>query len=172
MPINRRAPALRYRVIASLCALALVSGGCSFAFVSGPPRHHEKLPIFDCTSSNLVPILDTIFTTLQAIRVGYALSRSDEDYEMTDQPLSRNADLTLGLIFGALGAAGMYYGYTNTSRCRVAKDELLQRMMREPTAPATWPPPAGTPPGETRPAITPAAPEQPAPEEPAPDIQR
>jgi hypothetical protein len=116
--------------------------------------------MFDFTTSNVAPVLDTIWTAIQVVRVGVALSLSEEDYEGSG--LSRGADLTLGVLFGALGAAGMYYGYTRTAKCRDAKNQLMMRMGAPgggggmaPGGGATWPPPGGAPPPAPPPGGTP-----------------
>ena len=43
--------------LAGLCSTA----GCSFLFVHGPPPDHERLPFFDCSSSNVLPVLDALY---------------------------------------------------------------------------------------------------------------
>src|SRR6185312_8095791 len=50
----------------SACSMLSVSG-CSFAFVSGPPANHAQLAYFDCTSSRLAPVLDSVLTGLMIL---------------------------------------------------------------------------------------------------------
>ena len=42
--------------------LGFVLAGCSFVFVSGPPANHREVPAFECSTSRVVPILDTVWT--------------------------------------------------------------------------------------------------------------
>src|SRR6188768_2760267 len=99
--------------------LVLMSG-CSFALVSGPPSNHQQLPAFDCTTSRLGPILDTVWTVLQVANLGVAAGRSDAEWDTQfkgDPPFSRQTAIPVYAVLGALGGAGMYYGFTRTSRC-------------------------------------------------------
>ena len=41
--------------------------------------------------------------------------------------ISRDSDLTVGLLFGTVFGASMYYGYTRVSACQDAKHELALR---------------------------------------------
>jgi hypothetical protein len=114
--------------------LGLGNSGCSFLFVSGP--HSQKSPgriaaQVDCTSSKAAPVLDTIFGGLEVARVAYAASAPDSVYSNPNQPLSREADIGLGLGFAALFVGSAIYGYTVTSKCSEYKagrvnDELAE----------------------------------------------
>ena len=154
-----------------LIVIGFMLGGCSFAFVSGPPPNHEQLPYFDCTQSRVAPILDTLFTAIQAVNLGIAASDNDAEWDArfdNDPPISRSASIPLYAGLAAVGAAGMYYGFTKTARCREAKQLWMVRggmQQQQPMQPGTWPPPAG-PPGAPAPA--PAPPTAPAPYSPAP----
>lgn len=107
--------------------------------MTGPPANHADIPYFECTSSRLVPVLDTLFTGLQAVNLGVLLATSDEKWEEAfegDAPIGRAPAIGMYSVLVALGAASMYYGFTRTSRCAEAKAEMMRRMMdREP-----WPP--------------------------------
>jgi hypothetical protein len=139
--------ALASRLVAAATAVALAGGaaGCSFAFTSGPPSNHAQLPpgYFDCSTSNIVPVLDTLFTVIQVIRVGAAMSATDEEYEANDAPFSRQTDISLGVALGLLGAAGAYTGYKRVSECKSAKAAAFQRAGGMPYG---APPPAAPPP--------------------------
>ncbi len=163
--------------------LCLSTTGCSFAFVSGPPANHRQLPYFECSSSRTVPVLDTLFTALEAINLGLAVSRSDQGWDDLfngDPPIQRKTGIGLYTVLTALGAAGMYYGFTKTSECRAAKSELMIRSTTNggmQPGPGTWPPPGPTapapapgtwPPPAPAPAPTPAPAPAPAPAPPAP----
>jgi hypothetical protein len=131
--------------------LAISVTGCSFAFVSGPPANHRQLPAFSCTESRVVPVLDTIWTVLQTTNLIAAAASSDQQWSDLfngNPPLSRGAAIPLYAVVAALGAAGMYYGYTRTSECREAKEEVAGRAaqpMPNGAAPGTWPPPGAAP---------------------------
>lgn len=131
--------------------LAISVTGCSFAFVSGPPSNHRELPAFDCSESRVVPILDTIWTGLQALNLITAAVSSDKTWNDTfngNPPLSRQSAIPLYAVLAGLGAAGMYYGYSRTGACRDAKAEAAGRAaqpMPNGAAPGTWPPPAAAP---------------------------
>jgi hypothetical protein len=103
---------------ALLGAVLLASSGCSFTFVHPPSSSGSAAgPRRACTSSKLAPVLDTIFTGAQVVRTAYALSASDSVYDDPTQPLSRGADVGLGVGFAALFLSSAVYGYVNTSEC-------------------------------------------------------
>ena len=52
--------------------------GCSFLFVHGPPPDHERLPYFDCSSSNVLPVLDALYGGLAAAEAVAAGTGSPE----------------------------------------------------------------------------------------------
>ena len=158
--------------------------GCSFLFVSGPPEHHEQLPYFSCTESRLVPALDTVWTALQTLNFIVTTARSDTDWHdnfcdkgdtTCSPPFGRTTAIPLYIGLAALGAAGMYYGFSRTGECREAKAEWAQRAQGQPGVmppPGTWPPPPapgapGTPP-PAPPPNPPPAPNPPGAPPPAP----
>jgi hypothetical protein len=164
------------RVIA--LGMSFVMTGCSFALVSGPPVNHRELPAFECTTSRVGPILDTVWTALQALNLGLAISYDDSDWDElynNDPPFSRGVGIGVYTVFAALGAAGMWFGYSRTGACRNAKIELAGRA-GQPGIPGgglqTWPPPqpaqptAPPPPGQP----TPGAPPPPPPAGTAPTL--
>ena len=151
--------------------IVILLGGCSFAFVSGPPANHAQLPYFDCTQSRVAPILDTAFTVIQGLNVAVAASDSDAEWDNQfsgDPPISRTTAIGVYVGFAALGAAGMYYGYSKTADCRAAKQAWMMRGGMQQPMPGTWPPPVQQQPGP--PAQTPQQPlpPQPPPMQPAP----
>jgi hypothetical protein len=143
--------------------------GCSFVLVSGPPSNHQQLPSFECTTSRLGPGLDTVWTVLQTLNFVTTLSRTSQEWDDVyggNPPFSRSTALPLYAGLAALGAAGMYFGFSRTSECRSAKSALNARVMQpgmQPgmggqPAPGTWPPPgqpapqgAWPPPGQPAP---------------------
>jgi len=171
------------QIVAGLGFVALT--GCSFALVRGPAANHQQLPVVECTTSKLGPILDIIWTGLQATNiVGAAIlsdAEWDEQFSPNDAPFSRKAAMGMYAGFAALGAAGMYYGFSRTARCRDAKAEWMIRAQQGGGAvpppgqpgtwpppqqgsgsgpaqgPGTWPPPAQSPPTKSPPAQSPPA---------------
>jgi hypothetical protein len=143
------------RLLASILVLALT--GCSFAFVSGPPENHAQLSYFDCTSSRVVPVLDTILTGLMIANVITFAAESDADLaknqgctlgESNCPVLSRKSGMLIDGAIGLAGAAGMVYGFTKTGDCRRAKNEqALRQPPQQPYTPGSWPPPQGAPQG-------------------------
>ena len=137
------------RVIA--VGMSFVMTGCSFALVSGPPVNHRQLPAFECTTSRVGPILDTVWTALQVLNLGLTLSYDESEWNDAyagDPPFGRKTGIGLYTAFAALGAAGMWFGYTRTGACRNAKLELAGRAGRPMTpggAMPTWPPPSTAP---------------------------
>ena len=120
--------------------LAVAVTGCSFPLVSGPPAQHADLPAFDCTESRLGPVLDSVWTGLELVNVALALARSDQSWAEQfggDPPITRTHVIPVYAVLAAIGAAGMYYGYTRTAACRAAKAELAGR------TPQTLGPPQG-----------------------------
>ena len=106
-------------VLAALFALS--STGCSLLFVNErpSPRPGSLAPAAaKCTSSQVAPVLDTIFTGLEATRTVYAASADDSVYKNPNQPLSRGTDVALGLGFTALFLGSSLYGYVATRNCR------------------------------------------------------
>lgn len=117
---------MRARIVVSLLQLPLLfSTGCSFLFVQAPPAGHAELSQFDCTSSMAAPVLDTVAAGFQVVRTGIALAADEADY--ADFPLSRGADIALGLGFTALFTAAFVHGFSTTADCEDAKSALAQR---------------------------------------------
>jgi hypothetical protein len=70
-------------------------------------------------------VLDTVMTGLQVVRTGYAIGTDDSTYE--DFPISREADILIGLGLTGVFLASMIYGYDQTSNCERAMIELHDR---------------------------------------------
>lgn len=95
------------------------SSGCSLLFVK-PPEPSGKIQTGErkkCTTSRAMPVLDTILTGLEVARTGLAVNADDSVYEDPEQPLSREADIALGIGFTALFLGSAVYGYSATARC-------------------------------------------------------
>src|SRR5450432_1771090 len=109
--------------------------GCSLAFVNGPPPNHERLPFFDCTSSNVLPTVDLLFAGVAAVdAIGGTAGASGLP--------SNRADLVGFAVEGAAFAASAIYGYSKTSECKKAQVDLFKRTPLTPTfSPGFAPPP-------------------------------
>lgn len=128
------------RAAASLLLLSSTSG-CSFIFVRPPPsdgRLTARVGAKDCTSSKLAPGFDTAFGALELVRTGMAAGADDSVYENPNAPLSREADIALGVGFTALFVSSAIYGFVNTSRCSRIQhgDDHAPESLPEP--PETW----------------------------------
>jgi len=101
----------------SLLALVLAPSltGCSLLFVHKPPARPPPSAAMECTTSVAAPVVDVVVAALEVVRVAYALSQDDGDYE--DFPISRGADVGFGVAFAALFAGSSAYGFANTSAC-------------------------------------------------------
>jgi hypothetical protein len=150
--------------------------GCSFAFVIGPPPRHEELPAFDCTESRVAPVLDTVFTALQALNVAVVASITDQRWSDAfngKPPFDRGTAVPLYIALTAVGAFSAYYGYSRTSDCRDALEAARHRAGGTvgPQPPWQPPPPAapGVPPGAAipPPVALPPPPAAPPPPPPA-----
>ena len=178
------------RFLAAILAATMLTA-CSFAFVSGPPDNHAQLSYFDCTSSRVAPVLDTVLTALMVANVltlgiendsDWAKSACPSDNPMCNPAISRHGAMILDGVIGAAGAAGMIYGWSKTSACRQAKREQAMRQVpQQPYMPGSWPPPAygqpgapygqpGQPAPQAQPQPQPAPQAQPQPQ-PAPQAQ-
>ncbi|MBX3186511.1 MAG: hypothetical protein KF819_05830 [Labilithrix sp.] len=116
-------------VTCCICAICgVLSSGCSFLFVKGPPINAEKLPPskpVECTTSRAAPVVDAAVTAFQVVRTVYAIKASDTDY--WNVPISRGADIGLGVGLTTLFGASMIYGLTTTSECIDAKERHARR---------------------------------------------
>jgi hypothetical protein len=171
-------------------AAALLLQGCSFIFVDTPPTVHDASTppsSIHCTTSAAAPVVDTVVAVFEAVRTGIALGADDSDYH--SYPISRGADIAIGLGLTTLFTAAATYGYINTSKCSDVKEEAHEppppRMMLYRPAPTlrafcsydaqckgdricengrcVSPPPPRTPPPEqtpTEPEPAPSAPPQ------------
>jgi hypothetical protein len=141
---------MRWLVLGMVASLS----GCSFAFVSGPPPHHEELPAFDCTESRVAPVLDTVFAALQVANLALAASSTDQQWSDTfngNPPINRGTAVPLYIALAAVGTFSAYYGYSRTGDCREALEAARNRAQGTvgPQPPWQPPPPAapGVPPG-------------------------
>jgi hypothetical protein len=159
-------PQNRLALVATLILTSL-TGGCSFAFVNGPPPNHRQLAFFGCTSSNTVPTLDLAVSALSVVDAVVAGSGGGG----SSATGSGKGDLITFAASAALLGASAAYGYKKTSECRDAEAELVRRTPPTPTlAPRPYyAPPVPFDPWVPHPAIAPAPPPgAPAPAPPPP----
>jgi hypothetical protein len=158
--------------------MAVCSSGCSFAFVNGPPPHHEQLPVFDCTESRVVPVLDTAFAVLEVATFAVAAGSTDQQWsdDFNGHPaINRGPAIPLYAALTALFTVSAYYGYSKAGDCRDALEAMRNRARGTvgPQAPAPPPPSPGpgVPPGAAVPSpvvLPPSAPPLPPPAAPPP----
>ena len=150
-------PQSRAFLVATLI-LASATGGCSFAFVNGPPPNHRQLSFFGCTSSNTIPTLDLAVGALSVVDAVVAGSSSGSTSTSTG---SGKGDAIAFAATAALLGASAAYGYKKTSECREAEAELVRRTPPTPIlAPQPYRPPVPYDPWVPHPAVpvAPAAP--------------
>jgi hypothetical protein len=143
---------LRLRLVT--VALVLGLGGCSFAFVHGPPAGHQQMRFFDCSTSNVLPFVDTL---LAAGAVGETLDATTGSGAFNT---SKAAIATFAVEAAVFGASAVY-GFKKTSDCRDAQTALLMRTPPVPAGPYLVAPPPVDP-WTGRPVTSPPPP--PAPE--------
>jgi len=114
----------RVPVLLAIAALSTALGGCSFAFVNGPPPNHRTSPFIACTSGNGIPILDTVGATIGLLDALSFATNSTNDLSTTG---SRKGDAIAFGAGAALLAASAAYGFKKTSECREAQADLLRR---------------------------------------------
>ena len=135
-------------IYASALACLATLSGCSFVFVTAPPAQHAELHSFQCTTSRVAPVVDTVIAGLETIRTGIAIAAKESDYQ--DFPISRGADIGFGVGLTTLFAAAAIYGYNVTADCEDAK-EAAKHPAELPEA-APW-----LPPPRVAPALQPSA---------------
>lgn len=103
------------KTTALLLALTLLVNGCSMLFVR-PPRPSGGAGPGGCTTNKVAPVLDTMFTGWQAVRITIAATASEDAYR--GAPLTREADLLIGVLLGVVGASSAIYGFSAVNECR------------------------------------------------------
>ena len=153
-----------------LAALSTAFGGCSFAFVNGPPPNHKTAAFFGCTSGNGVPLLDTAAAAIGLIDALSFATGSTNDLSTTG---SRKGDAIAFGAGAAVLAASAAYGFKKTSECREAQADLVRRTPVFTGAPGPFAPQAPQVPYDpwvahpSRPPAAGAAGPQPPPQAPA-----
>lgn len=109
--------------------MPLATGGCSLLFVSEPPPTHAQMPYFTCTSSNVLPVLDMAWGTLNGIGALSALSASPGTYE------DQNQVVVIGTAWFLLSSLSARTGFQRTRNCREATEQLFLRNARSALSP-------------------------------------
>ena len=145
-------PRLRLLIV----VLTLSLGGCSFAFVHGPPPNHKQLAFFDCTTSNLLPFGDSLLGVVFLGATADAVSRysSTNSYGLSSSSSSK-ADIATDAALAALLSASAIYGFVKTSNCVDAQNALLARTPPTPVRQYMFAPPPPTDPWSGRPVLAP-----------------
>lgn len=133
----RRPPHLERRTLgrpigpasALIVSLALLPGpGCSFVFVEGPPPASVNAIQVECTTSRVLPILDTVGAITQGFALADAVvpssalvSSADSAYEQLG--LKSPWDIATAAALLGTFAASAVVGYSRVSECRQAKAE-------------------------------------------------
>lgn len=107
-------------VVLTVLVVPLSVGGCGFIFVNGPPENHQEMNYFNCTESEVGPILDGVWAGLNAAGAVTAAINPD-DYE------NSGAIITSGLIWTGVSGAASIVGQNKVSDCRQAKRALADR---------------------------------------------
>jgi hypothetical protein len=142
--------------LTSLATLGLLSGGCSYAFVDAPPKHHEQLPYFECTSGRGWPTTDLVLGLVYGVTSIMSFANSSSAGSSTEGVMAASVS--------ALFLASSYSGYGKAQECRDAKDELMLRLTRQSAGygagfqPAPYDPWLTPPPGAFGKSPTPQAP--------------
>jgi hypothetical protein len=139
--------------IGTMIFAAILGTGCSFLFVNGPPRDHERRASFTCTESNAWPVVDAIWAGLNGI--GAASAANDEMNPDKDQIIA------VGVGWLLVSGISAVYGFGKVSDCKTATGHRDERVRR------VYDPDAEPVPRATKPAARPVAPSHPAPS-PAP----
>jgi len=150
-------------VRALVVAVAIVTQGCSFAFVSGPPSNHARLPAFECSTSKWAPVADSVVAGIQVLNIATAASSTDQQWHdrycqpgdsTCSPPTTRGTMMAIGAAFALVFGASLYYGFTRVGDCKDAKSELAQRATT-PSSPAA--PVVASPASAPQPAAPPAS---------------
>jgi hypothetical protein len=112
-----------FYALAALATLSLTCSGCSLLFTKKAPANTESLPLtmpVKCTSSVVAPVVDSFIGGYQLFRTGMAISSDDSAYG-ANAPITREADIGIGVTLAALFVTSAVYGYVVTNECRTFK---------------------------------------------------
>ncbi len=132
----------------ALGVVFLLPTSCSLMFVNGPPAGERNVEPTECTTSQGWPAFDVILSLLEAARTGYAVTRTDADYQGSS--LSRPSDIAIGATLMALTAISAGVGFNRVSECNDAVNGVgggrpLPPVRRHVAAPPRYTPPAAEP---------------------------
>ena len=102
--------------------LGYLSCGCSVTFITPPPAAPAPglpRPAVDCTSSYLLPIIDSAVAAYQLAGVAYVSTLDDSRFAR--YPITKQQDMAIGGVFAAAYAGSAIYGYVSAARCRRIK---------------------------------------------------
>jgi hypothetical protein len=140
-------------LLAIVCALSLLPG-CSWAYVERAPPEHARYGTFNCTTSSVLPVADTVLAAGFGV-VGGAIVYDGAGCDPSDHPILGCAFEKAQMIGGALLlvpavllAASAITGFVATAEC----DAALAAPPREYVAPAPQAPVVPAPPPPPDPA--------------------
>lgn len=140
MPLARPS----HMVPLALTCVALATSGCGLIFSKGPPAGHEQMDYFTCTESDVGPILDVVWGSLNLLGA-LSIASNPEAYEET-YGVSSSSGIAIGIAWAGISTASAVTGLGRSKKCREAKLQLAQRQAqyRSSKAPAavTAPPAA------------------------------
>lgn len=148
------------RISCSIAAivLSLGSSGCSLLFADAPPKHHEKMLYFDCTSTPGLEVADGVLGVGGILQGVNTLSTPEAKFERENDGGDRNGAAVAQFVVAGVFVGSAIYGIVVTESCSDAKEDLRQRIIErerrratEPGRPAL-PSPAGLPPTPPAPA--------------------
>lgn len=139
-----------------LALVVAMQQGCSYLFVSGPPKDHETKVYVDCTDSNGWPIVDSIWAGLNGLGAAAAIGDSETE--------NRGQVILVGLVWLAVSGGAAIYGFDRVSQCKSAKAKGMERLAGQGAAPAAGAPvaPAAAPAAPAAAPVAPVAPAAPA----------
>jgi hypothetical protein len=180
---------VRFSCSIAAIALSLGSSGCSLLFADAPPKHHEKMLYFDCTSTPGLEVADGVLGVGSILQGVNTLSTPEARFERENDGADRNGAAVANFVIAGVFVGSAIYGIVVTESCSDAKEDLRQRIIERekrrasqpprpaPPTPAPLPPPPPAPATPSTagdaspPAASPAAPAAPpvpsaAPEKP------
>jgi len=118
--------------IALLVAMTPGLAGCSLLFTKAPPQGYEQMNSFNCTESQVAPVLDVVWGGLNLLGT-LMIASEPEAYQDASQRM------VVGFAWTALSATSAAVGFSNTTKCRTA---MAQAEARHPVDPAGAAPPS------------------------------
>ena len=104
MPLARPS---RIALLALTC-VALATSGCGLIFSKGPPAGHEQMDYFTCTESDVGPILDVVWGSLNLLGA-LSIASNPEAYEET-YGVSSSSGIAIGIAWAGISTASAVTG--------------------------------------------------------------